>query len=154
MIIRQWENLLLPGETDIPEKVLCCISFFEKNNLFYRLSRNSPAYGCLDASKKRNRNNKYGISLADELKTGFFEFQSLRKQLEVKRSLYWCSQTSLDIFGIHYSEINPFIIYEKLPYLETIQIVQDVIFLFDKNLSINNQSMMTNAGELTWGIEF
>lgn len=170
-------NVMLEGnEIEMPKKVLKTISFFKLNNLWYNLSRNKDAFRCEDAAKKRNRNGKAGIPLEDELKTFFGEykvnkakqqlvlinlpgncqidFPTVRKILRIKENITLAGRRNLDVFDIEFAEVNPFLIYQMFDTVKTENQFEGLIILFDKTFLNKESTVMTNAGELSWGIEF
>jgi prolyl-tRNA editing enzyme YbaK/EbsC (Cys-tRNA(Pro) deacylase) len=172
-----WNYLLRETETSIPEKVLTTIGFFEKKDIWFKVSRNEEATTCVDAASKRIRNEKKGIPLEDELKTCFCEhklingkkqlllinipgncfldFKFLRTHLFIKGGISWAGERTMKLFKIKFGEVNPFLVYEefdKIPLTENIDKKLEV--LFDKTLLNKNSTMFTNAGELNWAVEF
>lgn len=166
--------LLEKNEKDLPEEVKKVIDFFESHNLWFQLSRNLEAGGCKDAANKRNRLGHTGIPLGHELKSflGKFTDCSCTEQFI---ALHCRGNQELDfdkinsilnatigvrrltdreklrlLFSTSYGLVNPFSLGGKSSKIPIIQ-------MFDKSLERNNTSpytMMTNAGDLTWGIEF
>jgi len=171
-----WSNHILDQEDNIPINVIKTISFFEINSIGYNLSRNDDAMSCLDASSKRIRNGNIGIPLSDELKTYFGEyrtssntlglvainlaghkridFEKVKNIIGATNKIKLVNKSTLNIFNLSFGKINPFIIYkifnEKSSTLEH----DSLITLFDNDLLSKKSTMLTNAGELSWGIEF
>ena len=166
---------IIHNSEPLPIKVQNTIEIFEQRKTWFRLSRNQEATTCSDAATKRLRNEKQGIPLSDELKTFFAEYQlakdkrglmvinlpgnhfinfsKLRKLLNKKTFISPVNERMLSEWGIKFGEINPFLIdylSRALPNPD-----HDIKFIFDPSIFSNRtESMMTNAGELTWGIEF
>lgn len=145
-----------------------------EKNIGFILSRNKHAGNCRDARSKRCRLGHIGIPLYDELKTCVLEAidQSERKIIfavhcrahkefdfdEIARILGCKTGTikhlSEDILAQHFDmvfgTVNPFLL--------AVHSNENLIQLFDSNIVEEIKkypgTMMTNAGEHTWGIEF
>lgn len=152
------------------------LHFFYKNEIPFFLSRNKTAFSCKDAAKKRNRNFHTGIPLEDELKTFFGEvklshtvsklilinvsgrdridFNKIRRALNTEEKISFVNTKLMDQFGIKFGTVNPFLINEKYEIVKDDIKYDDLIIFFDKKLLSRKRSMMTNAGELNWGLEF
>ena len=160
---------LNPLKDDLPYQTQCVKNFCEANNIAFKLSRNNPAYGCKDAASKRFNGRGRGIPLCRELKTLLCTskshkgsllfavhmsasrsacFKNIRQALEIKKScdVILAGETELHALGMRLGTVNPFSL--------AIKINQNIIQIFDSELLKINQSMFTNAGELTFGIEF
>lgn len=167
------------SQPEMPPSVRKTISFMEDQNLWYLLSRNPPAYSCKDAASKRLRLGYRGISLYDELKSYFAAFQNklgqkqavmihcrgnqlidmgkVKRILKTESPIHRLTQKELNaIFSSDdpdrksYGMVNPFGIG---PWGADSPLMQ----IFDKSLLEGKSpegTMMTNAGDLTWGIEF
>lgn len=170
---KNYTPLLQKFEHDLPESVKRTIDFFEDNNLWFNLSRNMEARSCRDASHKRQRLGHLGIPLEDELKSFFGKFRNVtgseqyvilhcrgNQELDIKKAesvlhspdgLERLTKVELaDLFGLDYGVVNPFS-------LDPLFFVSPIYQVFDKSvLTILKPpyTMMTNAGDLTWAIEF
>jgi len=155
------ERLLLQDEL-IPHPVQSTIRFLEARGLSARFSRNPIAHGCEDAASKRLRNGRRGIPLADELKslagvyvTGGnsehvflchipahlrFDIRKIRAAVSAPQRPRWLSAEGCQRLGIGFGRVNPFL--EGMPHV------------FDRSLLSRESSMMTNAGDRTWAVEF
>ncbi|MCK5058887.1 MAG: aspartate/glutamate racemase family protein [Candidatus Aminicenantes bacterium] len=166
-------HLLLADETDLPDGVKKTIGFFIDNKLWFNLSRNVKALGCREAANKRNRLGHTGIPLEHELKSIFgkfinaagneqyvilhckahqeLDYDKVKKVLRARREVNKLENDELaDIFHMDYGLVNPFT-------LDPLFWETPILQVFDKSLTINNlppYTMMTNAGDLTWAIEF
>ncbi len=166
--------LLKDNEKDLPEEVKKVIDFFDSHNLWFQLSRNLDAGSCKDAANKRNRLGHTGIPLKHELKSFLGKFTDNRgiekfigihcrgnQELDFNKINSILNTTSGVIrltdkeilrllFSTSYGLVNPFSLDGKNSDIPIVQV-------FDKSLERNKISpytMMTNAGDLTWGIEF
>lgn len=128
------------------------------------------AHGCREAADSRGRLGEYGIPLWDELKSlalsvssselpsdslvmvhcrgdRQFDFDAIAKNLEVEaENIRPIEAEDLSKLGMAYGLVNPF---RKLN--------AELIHLFDKDLLTElgiPGTVMTNAGERTWGVEF
>ncbi len=166
----------MPKETLMPDKVMKTITFFNKNRIWYTLTRNETAFSCEDAAKKRLRNALVGIPLEDELKTYFGEyviskgqqqlvlinvrgdcridFDLVRSILGISQKIGFASKSTMSLFQIEFGEVNPFLICEIFKESNVASKFEGLITMFDKSLLVKQTTMMTNAGELSWGIEF
>jgi prolyl-tRNA editing enzyme YbaK/EbsC (Cys-tRNA(Pro) deacylase) len=173
----RWNNLLFEGETAIPNRVLTTTAFFTEKSLSFAISRNEKEGTCVDAASKRSRDNRIGIPLEDELKTIFSEYclpnnkvrlvllnvrGDQRIDMSVAAGLFGsavklrlASVKTMDFFGVGMGEINPFHIQQI--FKENVQVRKQfagLIVVFDEGLLSKQSTMMTNAGDHTWGIEF
>ncbi|MEP0265239.1 YbaK/EbsC family protein [Dokdonia sp.] len=170
------DQLLYIDQKMYPDKVKKTITFFEKNKLDFKLSRNKEAFSCVDAAQKRYRDGEVGIPLKDELKTYFGEykvskyekhlilinlsgqdridFKKIRSILKISKGIRLASKETMELFNIEYGQVNPFLIHELFYNSKTFNVFGSLTVLFDKDLQIEKSTMMTNAGELSWGIEF
>ena len=155
------ERLLQQDEL-IPHPVQSTIRFLEARGLSARFSRNPVAHGCEDAATKRLRNGRRGIPLADELKslagayvTGGtaehaflchipanrrFDIRKIRAALCAPQRPRWLSAEGCGRLGIGFGRVNPFL--------------DGMRHIFDRSLLGREGSMMTNAGDRTWAVEF
>lgn len=172
---RKYYYLLKEGESALPAEVRKTIDFFSSNNIWFHLSRNSEARSCREAASRRFRLGHIGIPLEHELKSYFgkfinaagveqyvvlhckgnqeLDFDKVNKVLEAKLGV-----ERLEIEDLHkifsfengYGLVNPFNLDPR--FLDT-----HILQVFDRSLTENNRSpytMMTNAGDLTWAVEF
>jgi aspartate/glutamate racemase/prolyl-tRNA editing enzyme YbaK/EbsC (Cys-tRNA(Pro) deacylase) len=168
-----FNHLLKDDEKGLPEGVKKVIDFFDSNRLWFQLSRNLPAGNCRDAVNKRTRLGHTGIPLGHELKSflGKFtnskgnkqfialhcrgnqelDFEKVNRTLNAKIGVSRLTDRELNRFmSTAFGLVNPFSIDGKNSKIPIIQV-------FDKSLERNNISpytMMTNAGDLKWAIEF
>jgi prolyl-tRNA editing enzyme YbaK/EbsC (Cys-tRNA(Pro) deacylase) len=165
--------LKAPAEKSLPEYVALTIQFCVENDIGFILSRNERALSCQDARSKRKRLGHVGIPLWDELKSIVFKGtdMGLREKVIIvhcrgnrkidTKLLKPCCKLSRkpDImsadelsnrFGMEYGIVNPFLVQAKWE--------NEIIHVFDKELLTPivtyPGTMMTNAGNHTWGIEF
>ena len=137
-----------------------------KNNIRSRITYNHKSVSCPDAAKKRNRLGHTGIPLCDELKTFLGEYNTHGKHEYV---LLHCRGTQeidnnkvekillnrvsrldndhLESLSLMKGLINPF---TKIKNIDILQIFDNSVF--DKYTP--PYTMMTNAGDFNWGIEF
>jgi aspartate/glutamate racemase len=169
-IAEELELLLVEGET-IPEPVRQCAMQLAELKVWRRFSRNEPATSCQDAARKRNRLGHKGIPLWDELKSFLGEYHdaqgqrkvflahcrgdrkldldSLRQALtfegEIRRVGLKTEERLWVDHRVGYGTVNP------------LMNVACVVQVFDEEL--HNAvgvpgTVMTNAGDFTWAIEF
>ncbi len=167
-------RLLKPGEDDLPPGVKVTVAFFARNDLWFTLSRNDVVRSCRDAATRRYRLGRRGIPLADELRSYVVEAESEGEErtyvlahcradnqvnvtalanlsvlngFTVKRA----SLEELSGESIGYGLINPFSAPTILgPKGRVLQVFDPGVL----NRSGETLTMMTNAGDLTWAIEF
>jgi len=155
------ERLLQPDEV-IPEAVQRTIRFLDAHGVSGRFSRNPVVHGCENAASKRWRDGKRGIALSDELKSlagayttdGFaervflchipadrrFDIRKIRAALGASRRPTWLSPAGCERLGIGFGRVNPFF--------------DGMVHIFDQSLLGREGTMMTNAGDRTWAVEF
>ncbi len=153
--------------------VMETIRFFERHRIWYILGRNTKALSCRDAANKRNRLGKLGIPLEDELKSFLGQYadtdghrrfvavhcrgdqsldmgkvrSALRTQSNVERLMTTDSvDDAADIYGL----VNPFSLTTGFRGEPVIQVFDASVLEF-RGLP---NTMMTNAGERTWSVEF
>jgi len=163
---------------NIPETVRRVSNFCEQKRMMLILSRNKAAGSCLDASLKRSRAGRMGIPLFDELKTGveyYFDKNGdkviiathCRGNQKIERKLLKAhiennmGAGSVKIhrleteelqrnLGMEFGTVNPILI--------ELQSKGKVYQFFDESilrrLGPEPGTMMTNAGNHTWGMEF
>lgn len=146
----------------IPHPVQSTIRFLEARGLCARFSRNPVAHGCEDAATKRLRNGRRGIPLSDELKSlagayftsgsseqvflchipahRRFDIRKIRAALGAPQRPRWLSAEGCGRLGIGFGRVNPFL--------------DGLRHIFDRSLLSREGSMMTNAGDRTWAVEF
>jgi prolyl-tRNA editing enzyme YbaK/EbsC (Cys-tRNA(Pro) deacylase) len=149
------------------------IRYCVEKGIAFVLSRNKKAFSCRDASNKRKRLGHTGIPLCDEFKSIVFSgagdtqkykayFVHCRGNLkiDVQRLMACCKLSCEPVimpkkelgerFDMELGIVNPFLT-QNTP-------KDEVLHVFDKSLltsmSFFPGTMMTNAGEHTWGIEF
>jgi aspartate racemase len=164
---------MLAGEEAIPPAVMETMNFFINRGLWGILSRNAHAMSCREAANVRYRLGAVGIPLRDELKSYVTEGHSndgeitfLLLHCRADRSIDFGRVSALDLpvgdlkranlseidfkdFG--YGLINPFRAESE------ISPRHKVVHIFDSDLLLDATpigSMMTNAGDRTWAIEF
>lgn len=166
-------SLLKDSESKIPESVKNVIQFCCDRNVGFILSRNIKVFSCKDARSNRVRLGHVGIPLFDELKSIVFVGKNnMGKEvivaahcrghmnISVKRLMKLCEFQSLPIilpesdlksrFGMQFGTVNPMLL--------DINSNGKIINIFDVSLTETMEqcpgTMMTNAGNHTWGIEF
>jgi prolyl-tRNA editing enzyme YbaK/EbsC (Cys-tRNA(Pro) deacylase) len=150
-----------------PERVRRTLDWFRRHGLWCKLSRNSVATSCRDAAARRHRLGHVGIPLYDELKslcvavyrggerrfallhcraTSRFDLEAARCVLHADRPLARVSSDELERrFKTAYGTVTPFA--EPTEFIQ----VLDAGVLTRLTAPF---TMMTNAGEHTWGVEF
>lgn len=156
-----------------PANVLAIQQLFEANSVWFVLGRNDPVTGCEDAANRRQCLGNEGIPLSRELKSylGYYvdeagrkqkvavhcrahhriDFAKIRRALQINTDLERLVGDSSDEDGI-YGLVNPFGL-ELASQREEDCIIQ----LFDELLFTRDElphTLMTNAGDRTWSIEF
>ncbi len=152
----------------MPDVVKQSLAFLEQRQIWHILTQNSVATSCKDAAARRQRLGMQGIPLYDELKSlcvvayrgddsrhycmlhsranARINLEFAAKLLKTNQPLARLSAEELSSeFDAIYGTVNPFFM------------TGHFIHLFDED--ILNQytaphTMMTNAGEHTWAIEF
>ena len=168
--MEKYNNLLHSYETQVPSTVIRVLKYLEEKEIWFKASRNSEAFSCKDAANKRNRLGHKGIPLRHELKSYFaktissskyvaihtrghqtIDWEKVNQILSLDEELTKIPEEELDaVFGMEYGRVNPFLLSLDFEGTHNIQ-------LFDKSLLSNEQppyTMMTNAGDLTWAVEF
>lgn len=164
------------GEETIPQPVQRANQYLHSKNVWHMFTRNLEAKSCRDAANKRNRLGHIGISLNDELKSFLGRYED--QQGNTRLGLVHCrgnAQIDLDkvrkvlgidghfqrlddseiaelavSFNLDYGLVNPFQWGNGFNNLPVIQIF-DIQTQQDRGLP---HTMMTNAGDFTWGVEF
>lgn len=161
------------GETALPEAVADTAAFFAGREVWCLFGRNTKALSCRDAANKRYRLGKLGIPLEDELKSflgrydageGMWKHVALHCRgdqtldlgavrgalgggAHVERLLTTDSaEESADIYGL----VNPFSLAHGFQGATVLQIFDRGVLDF-RGLP---NTMMTNAGDRTWSVEF
>lgn len=177
-------HLCQPGERNVPKVVQRTIKFLRDRNIWFQLSRNREARSCRDAAHKRNRLGHEGIPLHDELKSYFGLFTNaagnpqpflahcrgdrlldthkLAKALNAIDLPTRMTEEDLKIFGLEYGLINPFGIDQAIQIpgsyaLDAAFLASPMLQVFDIELLHRvgiPGTMMTNAGDVTWAVEF
>ena len=173
------KSLLKSYETNIPENVLRIIEFCVTKKIGFIMSRTETEKGklikvfsCKDARSNRIRLGNRGISLFDEFKSGVFK--AIKKNGDTATIAAHC-RGHMDIDLEHLKEICSLTSIERLAEAELNEqygmvfgIVNPILIELNSNSTILNVfdeslmspmatcpgTMMTNAGEHTWGIEF
>lgn len=163
-------GLLRPGEHDLPVAVVRVADFLEERSVWFLLSRNEAARGCKDAAYKRNRLGHKGIPLHDEMKSSFgrlgdgryvvahcradrmLDADRLAKTLDAPHPPARLHKDEIQGLGVAYGLVNPFIPWG----LDGQLLASPVLHVFDDDLLEPvgiPSTVMTNAGDLTWGVE-
>lgn len=168
----------------IPAAVQRTIRFLFDNGIWFQISRNREARSCRDAARKRNRLGHEGIPLCDELKSYFgvftnaagdqtpflahcrgdrlIDLEKLALALNARELPTRMTEDDLKVFGLEYGLVNPFGLEEALRgpnkyALDAAFLASSILQVFDTEL-LNRLgvpgTMMTNAGDLTWAVEF
>jgi aspartate/glutamate racemase len=164
-VMADLRSILGKGEK-IPAEVRRCAKKLAGYGIWVRFSRNDPVKSCQDAARRRERLGHKGIPLWDELKSflGEYDDRSGRRQTflahcrgdreldmaQVRSSLQFAGEIrrvviESDSSDIRYGTVNPFIASGA------------VIQLFDYELQTPvgvPGTVMTNAGDHTWAVEF
>jgi len=165
-------RLLRPGE-QIPLNTEDIIRSCVHDKIGFILSRNVKVFSCRDARSNRSRLGHIGIPLYDELKSIVFKGKtdsgknivvathcrghmsiSINALMEVCGLIHPPEVIDEDelafLFGMKYGTVTPFIM--------NCRFSNTILNAFDKSLfspiAKCPGTMMTNAGDHTWGIEF
>jgi len=158
---------VLLAETCLPPRVEATLGFLMRHKVWHLKSRNSVATSCRDAAARRVRLGNIGIPLYDELKSlcvvvyrsdqrhfallharasSRFDLESARIMLGAERPLATMANDELrQRTGADYGTVNPF----SEP--------RNFIHVFDRGVLAKltpPYTMMTNAGDYTWAVEF
>lgn len=170
---KNYFKLLKKKEKDLPEKVKRTIDFFSTHNIWFTLSRNHEARSCREAASRRTRLGHTGIPLEHELKSYFgkfinasgieqhvvlhcrgnqkLDFNKINRVLNARNEVKKLTNEELNqFFDRDYGIVNPFT-------LDPLFLNTPILHVFDQSLEKNYKSpytIMTNAGDLTWAIEF
>lgn len=161
------------SDTDVrPPGVQRVVDFLEERGVWFVLSRNRQARSCRDAAHKRQRLGYVGIPLHDELKSFFgclgetdryvvahcrgdrlLDVKALANALGTDAQPRRLTPGELEHLGLAYGLVNPF-----MPWaLDGQLIASPVLQVFDDDLLrpvAPPGTVMTNAGDLTWAVEF
>lgn len=150
-----------------PERVQNTVVLLQSLGVWHIVSRNSKATSCRDAAQRRYRLGHIGIPLHDEMKSlhmigKFPNRQSLHVLLHARANHQFdleCARIAVgaeslehldrealaELCGARYGTVNPF--------SEATQWIQ----VFDRRMQTAltpPHTMMTNAGDLEWAVEF
>ncbi len=159
-------------DEEIPSNVKVIESLFSQYRKGFKFSRNAYAGSCRDARSKRYRLGNRGIPLSDELKSIIGKVVNHKQityvALHCRGDMEICVDNIIDVlniegefavlnadelfavFNMEYGTVNPFVLSSS----ETESINQ--IFdsrVFEQHVKLPG-TMMTNAGDHTWAIEF
>jgi aspartate/glutamate racemase len=164
------QSLLAEGET-VLESVRRCAERLAEFGIWHQFSRNEPATSCPDAARKRNRLGHKGIPLWDELKSFLGEYhdgphtrkiflahcrgdrkldlEKLRHALkstgEIRRVSLKTEERLWADHRVGYGTVNP------------LMDIAGGLQIFDEELRHIvgvPGTVMTNAGDFTWAVEF
>jgi len=160
-------------ENSLPENIVNIIQFCVEKKIGFVLSRNAKVFSCKDARSNRARLGLIGIPLFDELKSIVFKGNGIdgreliiaahcrgHMNVDVQKisQIFSCSGTPhkmddsemIERFNMDFGTVNPMLIE-----MHSNNIILNV---FDTHLTkpmlLYPGTMLTNAGEHTWGIEF
>lgn len=153
--------------SELPWNVRSTVDFFNRRKLWHLLTRNSVATSCADAAARRYRLGRLGIALYDELRSfcgaayladgsrravlchcranAHFDLEAVAQLLSVSQPIVRLPADEMSENHAGYGTINPFS--EPSRYLQ----------VFDEDILVRYtapHTMMTNAGEQTWAVEF
>src|SRR6478672_13616724 len=174
------ESLLRPGESSVPHAVLQTVGFLNERGVWWQLSRNHGAFSCRDAARKRWRLGHEGIELWNELKSYFGRFQNasgkeqyfmahcradrvldigrLGQALKAQGVPERLGDEEVQGLGLRYGLVNPFETWKHSAYeMDGPLLTAPVLQVFDVELTYRlgvPGNVMTNAGDLTWAVEF
>lgn len=172
-------RILLEGdEREVPGAVERTRAHLEQAGVWHHLARNRPALSCRDAAAKRRRLGHEGINLRDELKSFLgtyvdkggkshyfmahcrgdrrLDFERLRRALGCRELPNRLDEEQINHLGLAYGLVNPFGaggVYAR----EGALLGAGLLQIFDTEVLIDcglPGTMMTNAGDLTWAVEF
>ena len=168
----------------VPPSVIVTIELFCRLGLWFQLSRNHEARSCRDVAHKRNRLGHEGIPLWDEMKSFFgryvnaagetrlvvahchanqrLDFVKLTAVLGMEAVPERLTPAEMEKLGLDYGMVNPWETWRfdprNTPFTMDLKfIAQEVEQVFDDDLlqPIGTPgTVMTNAGDLTWAVEF
>jgi aspartate/glutamate racemase len=171
--LKNARRLLGMNEENIPEQVEKVIKHCASRKVGFILSRNGYAGNCRDARSKRSRLGHTGIPLYDELKSIVgvaidknsnsiivamhcrghmaINFEQVAKLCEFQSDISSLPEDELlNLVSMKFGTVNPILL--------DLASNQNVLQVFDisvlEQISRFPGTMMTNAGDHTWGIEF
>jgi aspartate racemase len=176
----RFEDLLRDGEARVPPAVRRTAEFLSRLDIWWELSRNHEAFSCRDAARKRRRLGHEGIELWNELKSYFGRFRNasgqyqyflahcrgdrtihtarLAEALHAQGEVVRVEEEELTGLGLRYGVVNPFETWSLSGYeLDGRLLAAPVLQVFDPELTRRigiPGTVMTNAGDLTWAVEF
>jgi len=166
-------SLLMEDEKNIPDNVISVLKYCCDKSIGFILSRNTKAMSCKDARSKRSRLGHIGIPLCNELKSIVFrgfnknnqesiimahcrgnceiDVCSLMDACNLEQSPEIMAESDLqEQYGMVFGIVNPFLAESRWS--------GRFIHAFDEDISRATSmppgTMMTNAGDHTWAIEF
>ncbi|MES2441196.1 MAG: hypothetical protein V4574_00070 [Pseudomonadota bacterium] len=157
----------------VPQSVIETVEYCSAKNLWFLIGRNSAVRSCREAAARRVRLGKCGIPLRDELRSYLAEgidgtgnkrtilfhcrgdqSLSIARLNELDLGLSGLTRAVIaDLADEHlgYGLVNPFLSPARQAALGLVRQVFDRSLLDDEGEA---GTMMTNAGSLTWSIEF
>jgi hypothetical protein len=170
---------LSSGESSLPDNVATTVEMLLTHGIDFRLSRNRKVGSCREAAKARRRGTAVGIPLWDELKSYLgkavggagrsetlvalhcradcsFDMSKVRLLLD-GRDFEPLSREELGRGSLSYGTINPFVLLDPEFCRRLSGRSAAALQLFDAGTLAPLrpcQTMMTNAGDLTWAVEF
>ena len=160
-------ELLRGAEAAAPTHVERAHRFLLERGIWFRLARNSPATSCRDAAHRRERLGTFGIPLWDELKSfaltddgsrlvllhcradAEFDLDAACEHLGLRHGSLERADSLLADLRVGYGLVNPFTTWDD----ESVEVRQ----VFDHGVLSRlgtPGTMMTNAGDSTWAVEF
>jgi aspartate racemase len=174
------EHLLQRNE-QVPQAVDRVAELLVRRRVWFTLSRNHEARSCRDAAYKRRRLGHEGIPLWDELKSFFgrlppgpdgapayvvahcrgdrlLAMSRLAAALDLAEPPARLEPQELEGLGMGYGLVNPFEAWSIEPFaMDGRLLASGVLQVFDQDLLVPHGipgTVMTNAGDLTWAVEF
>jgi aspartate/glutamate racemase len=169
----QARSLLMGVERALPDGVIQTIECLSSLGIWFRLSRNRTAFSCRDAARKRRRLGSEGIEIWNELKSWMgrytdeggkhhillvhcrgdreLDLDLLRSAVGSPAEVRRLDEAEMQELGVAYGTVNPF--GWCVRQMDSISVVQ----VFDQEVARpfgEVGTMMTNAGDHTWGVEF
>ncbi|MGE0706364.1 MAG: hypothetical protein AB7P22_20770, partial [Vicinamibacterales bacterium] len=168
--------LLQGEEREPPEGVVRTVALLVRAGVWFQLSRNHDARSCRDAARKRNRLGTTGIPLWDELKTFYgsysdergdtryllahtradrlLDFDKLAASVGATGGVERLADEEFSAGGLEYGLFNPFtsgrLPNDPTPPLPIRQVFDDDVI---RPMGVVG-TMVTNAGDFTWSVEF
>lgn len=155
------------GTEQVPSAVMNCAVRLEQLGIWHQFSRNRLAMSCSDAAQKRNRLGHTGIPLWDELKSylgGYddvagrhrhflahcrgdreLDFAKVEIALGARGEIRRLDSDTTAALGTTYGLVNPFTVGDE--------VVQIFDYELRHSLGVPG-TVMTNAGDHTWAVEF